>query len=313
MRSVPVFVLLCFSSLLFAEPLHRSNALGQDLGALLQGEVSEWTLSGSVLSHDGTPVFEREMGLDTRTVKNLETGEVTKRTYQNGRLVKEEQKGELSVFLYDEEGRLSGVKKTDGRGQSDLTLYTYDRASGNLSAVIETEKTSTFYPSDGTFTTSDGSSFERYERIGDGYVLRTHLIGSEAQKTQRDVFVDAEGNVTVSQKNGDETTEETYDDDGDVIHRVVSVGQETKRDESYVYENGTLRRAVIQEDGEIAISDYEDGTITEMVRYQGGDIEKTVRFSDGVMTEETVYSKGIPYAVITYKQDGKSVGGVRYL
>jgi hypothetical protein len=94
---------------------------------------------------------------------------------------------------------------------------------------------------------------------------------------------------------------------------VVSVGQETKRDESYVYENGTLRRAVIQEDGEIAISDYEDGTITEMVRYQGGDIEKTVRFSDGVMTEETVYSKGIPYAVITYKQDGKSVGGVRYL
>lgn len=311
MRLLPLMILL-LPSLVVANPIHRSNALGQDLGEISEGETTEWSLSDGTLYHNGEAVQEISHTDGVVTIKDLDGDGLWRREYQDSRLVREEQDGVVYVYRYDGEGRLASVAATKGDDHS-LTLFAYNRADGTLSAVIQSGK-GVFFPTASQVTVTDGAGTEQFQRFGNGYGLRLSRTTEGDGNDTFSVTVDEEGNTVYQRTDGDAVTLETYDQQGDLVHRVMMMGDEKRSDETYVYQDGDVVRSVAQqENGTITINEYENGTLVSSVICQDGAIQKEIRYSQGIRSEETVYSEGKPYAVITYRQDGKSVGGVRYL
>jgi len=315
MHLVLLVSLLSLSLSLYGSPLHKSNVLGQDLGGLGEGETSVWTLQDGVLSQNGNVVRIITDTGNVITSTNVSDKTVSTKTYEDGRLVEENDQFLTTTYAYDSWGRLAKLSAKDAAGVESLTFFLYNRADGKLAGVLETSRNSTFYPQEGIFTSTDGKTFERFERIGGTFILRTYLIGSEVQDSMQNVDIDEEGNLVYVRKSGDETTNETYDAQNNLIHKVITLGTEKIADDSFVYKpDGVLEKTISQvgRNG-LDITEFEDGQRISVTSYVDGVIVKTTHWNVQGRKEETLFSKGKEYAVVTYAEDGKSVGGVRYL
>lgn len=215
-------------------------------------------------------------------------------------------------FSYDPDGRLVQVRLTGADGLESITWYSYDLRTGRLALVQEADSV-TWFDNREIISFADGNSFEQFEKLGDSYYLRSHIVDGMADRRQGTVTIDEEGNLVHQRQEDDRTITEVYDRKGNLVEETVTQGGiVTQKSERGYDETGLLVSDTISYgDGRKEQMRYEKGILTEQVDLQDGKVVKETRFLPARV--ETVYSEGLPYARITYKADGRSVGKVEYL
>lgn len=245
------------------------------------------------------PLFGESVQVDARYRPD---GSLLERTTEEGK----------EQFSYDADGRLVQVRLTGADGLESITWYSYDLLTGRLALVQEADSVTWFDNRGGIFL-ANGNSFEQFEKLGDSYYVRSHIVGGVAGQAQGAVDVDGEGNLVHQRQEGDRNITEVYDRKGNLVEETVTQGGiVTRRSERGYDATGLLvSDTITYGDGREEQMRYEKGLLTEQVDLQDGKVVKETRFSPTRV--ETVYSEGLPYARITYKADGRSVGKVEYL
>ncbi len=232
----------------------------------------------------------------------LPDGSLLERTTEEGK----------ELFSYDADGRLVQVRFIGADGLESITWYSYDVRTGRLALVQEADSV-TWFDTRQTFSLVEGDSFEQFERLGDSYYLRSHIVDGVAAQRQGSVGVDEEGNLVHQRQEGDRNITEVYDGKGNLVKETVTQGGTVTRRSERTYDmTGLLvSDTVTYGDGSEERMRYAQGLLTEQVDVRDGKIVKVTQFLPTKV--ETVYSEGIPYARITYHADGRSVGKVEYL
>ena len=219
----------------------------------------------------------------------------------------------MEAFSYDPDGRLVQCKRIGSDGSVTLTWYCYDLASGRLAFVQEAERNVWFDPDGKTFALDDKTSYEEYEKLGNSYYLRTHIVDGKVTQSPSSVKLDQEGNLIHGHQQGGRDFTEVYDAQGNLIEETVT--QEgvfvMKTVRTYDSHNQLLRALVTYADGRTEERHYASGILASQTNLVDGVIEKETSFLPDKV--ETVYSNGVPYARISYKADGRSINKVEYL
>lgn len=306
-RLIPL-ILIC-SLVLSAQSVHRSNALGQDLGLLAEGESSPYTLAidgeESVLSADGKEIerVTRREGMITQ--RDLESGIVTVKEYEKGKLVKETVGDSISTYRYDDASRLSSIVTVTGEGLSQITWFGYDLTSGRLSSVDDFQKGYMVFVDDGFAIADKETGIQTYQKIGDNYTLRSSGSVQGQQISEKD------GNIIVARKEKQNQVEETYDSNGNVTKRMITTPDGKTTMNEYAYQDGD----VIEEKQTIGerttITKFQDGKAVSEEQVVNGKTEKLIQFTSQGMKERVFTEEGKPYADVSY--EGRKVTKVEYL
>ena len=217
------------------------------------------------------------------------------------------------AFSYDPDGRLVQCKRIGFDGSVTLTWYSYDLESGRLAFVQEAERNAWFDSDGKRFALDDHTSYEEYEKLGNSFYLRTHIVDGEATQSPSSVKLDQEGNLIHGHRQGARDFTEVYDAQGNLIEETVThegvFVRKTVR--TYNSQNQLLRALVTYADGRTEERHYASGILASQTDLADGIIEKETSFLPDKV--ETVYSNGEPYARISYKADGRSINKVEYL
>ena len=310
--------MLALSSQVWGSALHKSNILGQDKGPLQKGEESEYELSVSgntrTVLKNGQEIQTIEETADEKIVKDLFTGQSTIRYYKNGRLMSEIEEDKLTTYSYDSGNRLEKVVSSIAGQVESISWYCYNIATGRLSSVQEVGKdnSTTYYGQDQWFSTSDGTFFEKYERVNGDFVLRQYATSFEDQPR---IGSNEQGQLTHTKTKGDITTVETYNALGRLASEILLENGQKKSEITYDYDEDGLITKKTTTDVSLLVTTviYDKGKVAKTYQEKKGlPIKSSVITNEGSKIE-TVYNNGKPYAEVTYRNDGKAVASVRYL
>lgn len=226
------------------------------------------------------------------------------RTYtENGALSSIEEDGRVERYSYDERGRLSQILVMKDGKLEGISSYAYDNVDDHLLRAEEAG-TRRYFSQQG-FSVSDGS---RFQTLGGGFFLNSRGEG------QAGLSMNAEGRLERTRRIGDTTITETFDGQGHILSSARTIGEEQSENHSYAYDaEGRLStESILASDGGRTDRIYRNGVLVQETKYD----RKGVVLNETTFVprkQKTVYDKGMPYARVTYTEDGKQVEEVAYL